>query len=66
MKAALAKPLALRSEVDPIVTTLPNGLRLLVQRVPTNPTVFIDGDRAHVAQLRSARARKGSAESRPR
>ncbi len=43
MKAALAKPLALRSDVDPVETTLPNGLRLLVQRVDTNPTVFIDG-----------------------
>jgi zinc protease len=43
MRAALAKPLALRSAVDPVVTTLPNGLRLLVQRVPTNPTVFVDG-----------------------
>ncbi len=43
MKAALAKPLALRSGVDPVETTLPNGLRLLVQRVTTNPTVFIDG-----------------------
>jgi zinc protease len=43
MKTALAKPLALHSEVDPTVTTLPNGMRLLVQRVPTNPTVFVDG-----------------------
>ncbi|MBV8581395.1 MAG: insulinase family protein, partial [Candidatus Eremiobacteraeota bacterium] len=43
MKAALAKPLALRSAVDPVVTTLPNGLRLLVQRVTTNPTVFVRG-----------------------
>src|SRR5665213_158909 len=43
MKAALAKPLALHSAVNPVVTTLPNGLRLLVQRVATNPTVFIDG-----------------------
>ncbi|HEY0393729.1 MAG TPA: pitrilysin family protein [Candidatus Elarobacter sp.] len=43
MKAGLAKPLALRSSVAPVVTTLPNGMRLLVQRVATNPTVFIDG-----------------------
>jgi zinc protease len=43
MKAALAKPLALHSEVDPVVTTLPNGLHLLVQRIATNPTVFVDG-----------------------
>ena len=43
MRAALAKPLALRSAVDPVVTTLPNGMQLLVQRVSTNPTVFING-----------------------
>lgn len=43
MKTALAKPLALHSAVDPVVTTLPNGLQLLVQRVATNPTVFING-----------------------
>jgi zinc protease len=43
MRAALAKPLALRSAVDPVLTTLPNGMRLLVQRVATNPTVFING-----------------------
>jgi zinc protease len=43
MKTALAKPLTLHSAVDPVVTTLPNGMRLLVQRVATNPTVFIDG-----------------------
>ena len=43
MRAALAKPLSLRSAVDPVITTLPNGLRLLVQRIATNPTVFVDG-----------------------
>jgi zinc protease len=43
MKAALAKPLTLHSAVDPVVTTLPNGLQLLVQRVATNPTVFVHG-----------------------
>jgi zinc protease len=43
MKAALAKPLALHSGVDPVETTLPNGMHVLVQRVTTNPTVFIDG-----------------------
>jgi zinc protease len=43
MQAALAKPLALRSAVAPVVTTLPNGMQLLVQRVASNPTVFIDG-----------------------
>jgi zinc protease len=43
LEDALAQPLALHSAVDPVVTTLPNGLRLLVQRVATNPTVFIRG-----------------------
>ncbi|MEA2721703.1 MAG: zinc protease, partial [Candidatus Eremiobacteraeota bacterium] len=43
MKAALAKPLALRSAVSPVVSTLPNGMQLLVQRVATNPTVFVQG-----------------------
>ncbi|HEY0613334.1 MAG TPA: pitrilysin family protein, partial [Candidatus Elarobacter sp.] len=43
MKAGLAKPLTLRSAVAPTITTLPNGMRLLVQRVATNPTVFVDG-----------------------
>jgi zinc protease len=43
MQTALAKPLELRSSVDPVVTTLPNGMRLLVQRVASNPTVFVDG-----------------------
>ena len=43
LKAALAKPLDLRSAVNPVVTTLPNGLKLLVQRVASNPTVFVRG-----------------------
>jgi zinc protease len=43
LKAQLAKPLALHSAVDPVVTTLPNGLKLLVQRVSSNPTVFVRG-----------------------
>ncbi len=43
LKTALAKPLDLHSAVDPVVTTLPNGLKLLVQRVASNPTVFVRG-----------------------
>jgi zinc protease len=43
MRVALGKPLSLHSTVDPVTMTLPNGLRLYVQRVATNPTVFIDG-----------------------
>ena len=43
LKAELAKPLALKSAVRPVVTTLPNGLKLFVQRVSSNPTVFVRG-----------------------
>jgi zinc protease len=43
LKTALAKPLNLHSAVNPVVTTLPNGLKLLVQRVASNPTVFVRG-----------------------
>jgi zinc protease len=43
MRDALRKPLTLHSTVAPMLTTLPNGLRLYVQRVASNPTVFIDG-----------------------
>jgi zinc protease len=43
LKTALAKPLTLKSAVDPVVTILPNGLKLLVQRVASNPTVFVQG-----------------------
>jgi zinc protease len=43
MRDALRRPLTLHSTVAPVTTTLPNGLRLYVQRVATNPTVFIDG-----------------------
>jgi len=43
MRTDLARPLALRSRVAPVQTTLPNGLKLLVQRVKDNGTVFISG-----------------------
>ena len=43
MRSDLERPLTLHSRVAPIETTLPNGLRLLVQRVHDNPTVFIAG-----------------------
>jgi zinc protease len=43
IKAALAKPVDQQSKVDPKVFTLANGLRVLVQEVHTNPTVFING-----------------------
>lgn len=44
VKAALAKPVDLHSKVDPKTYTFANGLRLYVQEVHTNPTVFISGN----------------------
>jgi zinc protease len=43
LKAQISAPLNLHSAVDPVVTTLPNGMKLLVQRVASNPTVFVRG-----------------------
>lgn len=43
IRAALAKPIEQKSKIDPTLVTLPNGLRILVQEVHTNPTVFISG-----------------------
>ncbi len=43
VKAALTQPIDLQSKVNPKIFTLPNGLRVLVQEVRTNPTVFISG-----------------------
>ncbi len=51
MRADLARPLALHSRVAPVITTLPNGLRLLVQRVRDNPTVYIEGTLARSVQF---------------
>jgi zinc protease len=42
-RAALERPLRLGSNVEPVAYTLPNGLRLLVQPVHANPTVFVSG-----------------------
>jgi zinc protease len=42
-KAALEIPVRIASRVHPTAYTLPNGLRIMVQRVDTNPTVFING-----------------------
>ncbi|GAC1533971.1 MAG: pitrilysin family protein [Candidatus Velthaea sp.] len=42
-KRALVKPLELASNVTPVTFTLANGLRLFVQEVHTNPTVFVSG-----------------------
>lgn len=44
VKAGIKKPLALVSHVEPTLFTLPNGLKLLVQEVHTNPTVIISGN----------------------
>ncbi|MFN2459579.1 MAG: M16 family metallopeptidase [Candidatus Velthaea sp.] len=41
--AAVARPLDLSSTVDPREFHLPNGLRVLVQPVHANPTVFVSG-----------------------
>jgi len=43
VQAGIGKPLALNSTVKPHEFILPNGLRLLVQEVHSNPTVFING-----------------------
>lgn len=43
IQALLAKPLALNSRIAPTAFTLSNGLRVLVQPVHDNPTVFIEG-----------------------
>ncbi|HTW84983.1 MAG TPA: pitrilysin family protein [Candidatus Sulfotelmatobacter sp.] len=43
LRADAARPLTLHSTVAPIRTSLPNGLQLLIQRVPGNSTVFISG-----------------------
>jgi|HubBroStandDraft_1064217.scaffolds.fasta_scaffold15376_1 zinc protease len=43
LRADAARLVALHSRVAPTIETLPNGLRLLVLRVPDNPTVFVAG-----------------------
>lgn len=43
VKAALRAPVAIRSKVQPTTFTLANGLRIFVQEVHTNPTVFVSG-----------------------
>ncbi len=42
-KAELDRPVTLTSKINPTQFTLPNGMHLLVQRVPGNPTVFVTG-----------------------
>ncbi|MFN2459578.1 MAG: M16 family metallopeptidase [Candidatus Velthaea sp.] len=44
VKAGIKKPLVLGSRVKPVSFTLPNGVRLLVQEVHSNPTVIISGN----------------------
>ena len=43
VKAALRAPVAIRSKVQPTTYTLANGLRIFVQEVHTNPTIFVSG-----------------------
>jgi zinc protease len=42
-RAGIAKPVTITSRVKPQTFTLSNGLRLYVQPIPANPTVFVDG-----------------------
>jgi zinc protease len=44
VRDALREPPRIASHVDPRTFTLPNGLRLYVQPVHTNPTVFVSGN----------------------
>jgi zinc protease len=44
VRDALREPPRIASHVDPRTFTLPNGLRLYVQPVRTNPTVFVSGN----------------------
>lgn len=43
VKAGISKPLAYSDNVAPSVSTLPNGIKLLVQEVHSNPTVIVYG-----------------------
>ncbi|MGB8264910.1 MAG: pitrilysin family protein [Candidatus Velthaea sp.] len=51
VKAGIQEPLALNSTVKPQLFRLDNGLRLFVQEVHTNPTVFVNG---HVRRFERA------------
>jgi zinc protease len=42
-RAAIDRPIALTSKIDPVRFTLSNGIRVLVQEVHANPTVFVSG-----------------------
>lgn len=42
-RAALARPVTIASRVKPVVYKLTNGLRLYVQPIHENPTVFVNG-----------------------
>jgi len=42
-REAMNRPIASRSKIDPVRFTLSNGIRVLVQEVRTNPTVFVSG-----------------------
>ena len=43
VRSALAKPIEIGSRIHPTAFTLANGMRVVVQRVPNNPTVFVSG-----------------------
>lgn len=42
-REAMNRPFASRSKINPVRFTLSNGIRVLVQEVPSNPTVFVTG-----------------------
>ena len=65
MRTDLARPLALRSRVAPVQTTLPNGLKLLVQRVHDNGTRVHRRRDAPLTRLRTAGQRGRGRLSRP-
>ena len=43
VKAGIKKPIAFSDNVAPRVSTLPNGIKLLIQEVHSNPTVIVYG-----------------------
>ncbi|HTV74801.1 MAG TPA: insulinase family protein [Candidatus Acidoferrales bacterium] len=42
-RAAINRPITIESKIDPVRFTLANGIRVLVQEVHANPTVFVSG-----------------------
>jgi zinc protease len=51
VRAALATSSDLHSKIAPVRFTLPNGLKVLVAEIHTNPTIFINGSIANSARF---------------